>query len=128
MAFFVSREGVWDIVAGSSDTPALKVTGLQAGDMLKVTVNFCAHATTRDANEGFYYTLSTDSDDDVMAVTPATAIFQGDDGWQSCTLIAVFQVLPSTDGEAEFSCQFNKGDLTGSGTMMNFVLLAEMLS
>lgn len=128
MAFFVSREGVWDIVAGNhGDTPTLKVTGIQAGSIIKVTVNFCAHTTKRDANEGFYYTLGAAYDDDVMAVTPTTAVFQGDDGWQSCTLVSVFQVLGNTDGEAEFSCQFGKGDLTGTGTLMNFTLIAEML-
>jgi hypothetical protein len=128
MAFFVSREGVWDIVpGGSSETPALKVTGLTAGGLVKVTVNFCAHATNRAANEGFYYSLTSSSSDDVMAVTPATAIFQGDDGWQSCTLITIFEVLSNSKGAAELSCHFNKGDLTGTGTLMNFVLLAEML-
>lgn len=128
MAFFVSREGVWDIVPGSgSETPTLKVSGLQAGSLVKVTVNFCAHATNRSANEGFYYALSSSSRDDVMAVSPATAVFQGDDGWQSCTLITIFEVLPNSKGDAELSCQFNKGDLTGTGTIMNFVLLAEML-
>ncbi len=128
MAFFVSREGVWDIVpGGSSETPVLKVTGLKAGSLVKVTVNFSAHATNRATNEGFYYTLSSSSSDDVMAVTPASAVFQGDDGWQSCTLITIFEVLPNSKGGAEISCLFNKGDLTGTGTLMNFVMIAEML-
>src|SRR5689334_6934775 len=88
MAHFISREGVWDVSAGSrSQTPVLRVTELAPGSFLKVTCNFCAHAAARDSGEGFYYTLGTHGDDDVLAMTPATGVFQGDDGWQTCTLV-----------------------------------------
>ena len=128
MANFISREGVWDVHAGGrSQTPVLKVTGLTPGTFLKVTCNFCAHAAHRDAGEGFFYTLGAHGDDDMLAMTPTTGVFQGDDGWQTCTLVTVFQVLAGTNGEVDLECLFHKGNLSGAGTIMNFVLIAELL-
>lgn len=128
MAYFVSKEGVWDVTPGGrSSTPVLKVAGLQPGTFVKVTCNFGARTIYRDTAEGFFYSLGTDGDNDVLAMTPATAIFQGDDGWQSCSLMTVFRVLATTDGEVDFACHFSKGDLSGSGALMNFVMIAEIL-
>jgi hypothetical protein len=124
MAHFISKEGVWDVLPdGQSDTPVLKVTGLRPGTFVKVTCNFCAQAAQEVNDEGFFYSVGTKAADDVMAMTPTTAAFQGDEGWQSCTLIAVFEVLSGTDGEVEFGCHFKNGAVT----LMNFVMIAEIL-
>lgn len=124
MAHYISKEGVWDVAGnGDSAAPVLKVTGLLPGTLVKVTCNFCARTTQRNTDEGFFYSLGTDTQDDVMAMTPTTAAFQGNEGWQSCSLITVFQVLPGTDGEVDFECTFKNGIVT----LMSFVMIAEVL-
>ncbi|MCU0514072.1 MAG: hypothetical protein MUE40_16065 [Anaerolineae bacterium] len=123
MAQFVSRDGVWDVISGGrSETPSLTVTGLQPGMLLKLTCQF----TTRTEG-GFYASLGTADDDDVVGLSPAATLVQGST-WHTCTLVCLFQVLPGTDGAAEFECLFNKGDQDGHGTLMNFLLLVETLS
>lgn len=129
MAVVVSKEGVWDVIAGSSsNTPALELKNLQAGTFLKVTCQFGARTLLRDLSGGFYYTLTPDSEADIVAITPVTQCCQGQEGWQVCSLVAVYEVLTTTDGEATLQVVFNKGDLDGLGSVMNFTLLAETLS
>lgn len=128
MAFFVAREGVWDVEAGTtSGTPGLTVSGLQAGSHLKMTVNFSARASLSSTDEGFDFTVVAQGNNDVLAVTPTTGTFQGAEGWQSCVLIVIFEVLATTDGETLFECIFDKGVLSGVGTLMNFVMIAEVI-
>jgi hypothetical protein len=129
MAVVVSKVGAWDVIEGSSsNTPALELKSLKPGTFIKVTAHFGARTVKRDITGGFYYALTPDSDGDVVAITPATQICQGHEGWQVCTLIAVFEVLGTTDGEATLHVTFTKGDLDGLGSLMNFTLLAETLS
>jgi hypothetical protein len=128
MAFFVAREGVWDVEAGTvSGTPHLTVTDLRAGTHVKITVNFSARASLGSADEGFDFTVIAQGNNDVLAMTPTTGTFQGVEGWQSCVLSAVFEVLVTTDGETMFECVFDKGVLSGAGTIMNFVMVAEVI-
>jgi hypothetical protein len=130
MAFFVSKEGVWDLIAdGQNETPTLTVTNLKAGSLVKITVNFTAQTSLDHAREGFYFSVNADahSQSDVLAMTPTASALQGTQGWHSAVLIAVFEVLSTTDGTATFECAFSKGDLAGKGTLMNFVMLAELL-
>jgi hypothetical protein len=128
MAFFVAREGVWDVEAGTiSGTPRLTVTGLQTGSHIKITVNFSARAAFSSEDAGVDFTVSALGNNDVLAMTPTTGTFQGVEGWQSCIVIAVFEVLLTTDGETTFECVFDKGVLSGVGTIMNFVMVAEVI-
>jgi hypothetical protein len=129
MAVVVSKVGAWDVIEGSSsNTPALELSNLKPGSFIKVTAHFGARTVKSDTTGGFYYTLTPDTDSDVVAITPATQICQAHEGWQACTLVAVFEVLGSTDGEATLHVVFTKGDLDGLGSLMNFTLLAEVLS
>lgn len=128
MAVVVSKEGVWDVIAGSaSNTPTLTLTDLKPGTFVKVTCHFGARSVLNDTASGFYYTLTLDTDSDLTAITPVTQILQGHEGWQTCLLMGVFEVLVSSDGAASISVTFNKGDLDGLGSLMNFTLLAEII-
>lgn len=129
MAVVVSKVGVWDVIEGSSsNTPALELTNLKPGSFIKVTCHFGARTVQSGNNGGFYYALTPDSDGDMVAITPTTQICQGHDGWQTCLIMAVFEMLGTTDGSATLQLIFTKGDLDGLGTLMNFTLLAETLS
>jgi hypothetical protein len=128
MAVVVAKEGVWDVIAGSSsNTPALELTGLKAGSFLKITCQFGARTLQRDLSGGFEYTLTVDSDSDIVALTPTAQSFQAQEGWQTCQMMAVYEVLGTTDGSATIQVIFNKGVLDGLGSLMNFTLLAETL-
>lgn len=128
MAQMVSKEGVWSLmIGGRSETPMLEVSGLQAGQRVKVTANFFARTSTNDIGEGFYYTLATANQGDAVALTPATGLFQGDEGWKSCTLIVVFEIQGSGTVEADFELTFSKGDLNPRAQLSNVLLLAETL-
>lgn len=126
MAQYASREGVWELVTGGrSETPLLEVAGLAAGEVVKVTANFFARTSTNDISEGFYYTLASADGADAAALTPATGLFQGDEGWKSCTLIVLFEVRGSGEVEADFELTFAKGDLTPRAQLSNVTLIAE---
>jgi hypothetical protein len=128
MAVVVSKEGVWDVIAGSSsNTPALELTGLKAGSFVKVTCQFGARTVQRDLSGGFDYSLITDDDSDLVAITPSLQTFQAQEGWQTCQMIVVYEVQAATDGSATIQVMFSKGVLDGLGSLMNFTLLAETL-
>lgn len=129
MVVVVSKIGAWDVIEGSSsNTPALELSSLQAGTFIKVTAHFGARTVKSDTTGGFYYTLTPDTDSDIVAITPSTQICQGHEGWLACTLITVFEVLGTTDGSAILHVIFTKGDLDGLGSLMNFSMIAETLS
>ncbi len=129
MVVVVSKVGAWDVVAGSSsNTPALELTHLKPGSFIKVTAHFGAQSHMNNVTSGFDYSLTLDSEADIVALTPTTQICQASSGWQACLLVVVYEVLSSTDGEATVQLMFNKGDLDGMGSLMNVTLLAETLS
>jgi hypothetical protein len=128
MAVVVSKEGVWDVIAGStSNTPALELNNLKVGSFIKVTCLFGARTLQRDLSGGFDYTLTLDSDADIVALSPTTQSFQAQEGWQACHLMVIYEVLGTTDGSATVQVMFQKGVLDGLGSLMNFTLLAETL-
>jgi hypothetical protein len=129
MAHYTSKQGVWSLmVGGRSETPMLEVAHLKAGQIVKVTVNFFARTGTNDISEGFYYSLSTANPADAIALTPTQGLFQGDEGWKSCTLITLFEIQGDGEIEADFEVTFQKADLMPRAQLSNFVFLAEILS
>lgn len=128
MAYYVSKEGVWSLVTGGrSETPMLEVAGLRPGQIVKVTANFFARTSTNDIGEGFYYALSTANPTDAAALTPTVGLFQGDEGWKSCTLIVLFEITGTGEVEADFELTFSKGDLNPRAELSNVTLIAEVL-
>lgn len=126
MVFYVAKEGVWQVEAGStSGTPVVQVPDLAPGKKVKVTCNFVARTMSDDNGEGFFYSIVS-GNDYVVPVTPASNIFQGCDGWQSATLVALFEVTGTESARGDFSVSFKKGDMDGKGTLLNFKLLAEV--
>jgi hypothetical protein len=129
MAYYAAKEGVWALVTGGrSETPLLSVGGLRPGQIVKVTANFFARTGTNDISEGFYYTLATVNPLAASALTPATGLFQGDEGWKSCSLVALFEVRGTDTIQADFELTFSKGDLNPRAQISNVVLIAELLS
>lgn len=128
MAYYVSKEGVWSLITGGrSETPLLEVPGLRAGQIVKVTANFFARTSTNDIGEGFYYSLGTANPADAAPLTPAVGLFQGDEGWKSCTLIVLFEITGMGEVEADFELTFNKGDLNPRAEISNVTLIAEVM-
>jgi hypothetical protein len=129
MAHFASKEGVWSLVTGGrSETPLLEVPGLRPGQIVKVTANFFARTSTNDASEGFYFGLGTANPADAAALTPAVGLFQGDEGWKSCTLIVLFEITGTGEVEADFELTFSKGDLNPRAELSNVTLIAEVIA
>ncbi len=128
MAYFVSKEGVWSLITGGrSETPLLEVPSLRPGQIVKVTANFFARTSTNDIGEGFYYSLGTANPTDAAALTPAVGLFQGDEGWKSCTLIVLFEITGTNEVEADFELTFSKGDLNPRAEISNVTLIAEVM-
>jgi len=117
-----SKNGAWEAVMdGNSQTPILNLSGLQAGQIIKVTVNFFAR-------EGSFYYVITSNNPHFIALNPTQGIFDDPEGWESCFLIGLFEVQGSGEQEGSLMVEFNKGDLSGMGTLSNFTLLAEVIS
>ncbi|MCS6835333.1 MAG: hypothetical protein NZ750_04865 [Anaerolineae bacterium] len=106
---------------GNSQTPILNLAGLQAGQVIKVTVNFFAR-------EGSFYYVVSSNNPNFVALNPTQGIFEDPEGWESCLLVALFEVQGNGEQEGSFMVEFNKGDLSGTGTLSNFTILAEVLS
>jgi|GEM_PF-2526389 len=129
MAYYAAKEGVWSLVTGGrSETPLLTVDGLRPGQIVKVTAHFFARTSTTDISEGFYYTLSTVNPLDASALTPSAGLFQGDEGWKSCSLVVLFEVSGADTRQTDFELTFSKGDLNPRAQISNVVLIAELLS
>lgn len=124
MANYVSKTGVWDIIAGSIVTPELKLTRLDDTREVKVTCQFFARTMTDDLNDGFEYRIV--ADDSLTPLTPIIGLVQGSDSWQLYTHIALFEVLPGNK-EAQVDLHFLHGSMNGVGAMMNFFMLGEQL-
>ncbi|MGB1287788.1 MAG: hypothetical protein ACPG7F_14710 [Aggregatilineales bacterium] len=120
MMYYAAKDGVWQISEGS-DTPTLSIGDAAAGTHVKVTCNFTARTMSDDNGQGFYYRIVSNS---ASALTPVSSVFQGCDGWQTATLVGLFEVT-TTDDETTFSVVFDAGDMDGKGTLLNFTLLAE---
>lgn len=117
-----SKNGAWEAVMdGNSQTPILNLAGLQAGQVIKVTVNFFAR-------EGSFYYVVSSNNPNFVALNPTQGIFEDPEGWESCLLVALFEVQGNGEQEGSFMVEFNKGDLSGTGTLSNFTILAEVLS
>lgn len=135
MANFVTHAGIVDLKAGGSPTrsgmPILEMQNLVIGNTVKITCNFFARADQSGRNNGFYYQIAAVNSDELVTLTPASGIFQSSNGWQSCTLIGLFQVQQVSNSPTEdidFEVLFSKGDLSGEGQITNFTLLGEVVT
>ena len=124
MANYVSKMGVWDIVAGGISTPDLKLAQLDDTLTIKLTCQFFARTMTDDLADGFEYRIS--SDHRLTPLTPIIGLVQGSDSWQLYTHIALFDVMPGYH-EAEVRLQFLHGSMNGIGAMMSFFMMGEQL-
>lgn len=89
-----SKNGAWEAVMdGNSQTPTLHLTGLQAGQIIKVTVNFFAR-------EGSFYYVVSSSNPNIIALNPTQGIFEDPQGWESCFLMALFEVQAMANRKA----------------------------
>lgn len=134
MANFVSKSGVTDIDVGESPsrsgTPLLEMRNLVQGNIVRVTANFAARTAEAGLENGFGYQLSAVNADEVTALSPVDSIFQSSDGWQSCTLTVYFRIDAVTDSPTEdvdFEILFRRENLSGKGSILNFLLYGEVV-
>ena len=134
MTKFASKSGSWNISVGSTpsraETPILEMDNLINNNVVKVTANFFAKTSNAGMGSGFYYTITAAEANDITPLTPSAGVFQGTNGWQSCTLIGFFKVNQTGSSPTEdidFEVVFSKGDLNGEGSLHNFTLTAEVV-
>ena len=123
MVYFVSKTGVWDVEAGESGTPALKVAGLESGNGIKLTCQFFARTMTDDLGDGFEYAI--ESNGAAIPLTPIKGFVQGSDSWHLHTHVVLYEVQAGS--ETHFNLTIGKGSMNGIGSMMNFLLMAETI-
>jgi hypothetical protein len=123
MAHVVSRTGVWDVDDSEVTLPTLELSGIDSGKMIKLTCQFFARTRTDNLNDGFEYTIQVSGA--TIPLTPGIGLVQGSDSWQLFTHIALFQAQ-STD-KIIFNLVTDKSDMNGKGSMMNLLILAEIM-
>lgn len=135
MAVIVSQSGSMDLSVDTSPsragTPILEMQNLIPDNVVKVTANFFARTNQAGRTNGFYYQISAVDAYEIESLTPASGVFQGSDGWQSCTLVGIFrlmQVYDSPTEDVDFELLFSKGDLSGTGQLLNITLIGEVIS
>lgn len=132
MIFVVSKTGVWDVAAGQISTPELTMRGVQAPQAIKLTCQFFARTLSDNLNDGFEYTLEGNDDLPVASLTPNVGLVQGSDSWQLYTHTVLFEVLSTGAQPEPLDISFNiiiaKQGMSGSGAMMNYTMLAEMVA
>ncbi|MDY7096249.1 MAG: hypothetical protein SX243_25010 [Acidobacteriota bacterium] len=134
MPNFVSKSGVTDINVGGdpsrSGTPLLEMRNLVPGNIVRITSNFAAKAEEAGLANGFNYEIGAVNAKEVTALSPTDSVFQGSEGWQSCTVSAYFRIDAVTDSPTEdidFEVLFGKGELSGKGSVLNFLLFGEVV-
>lgn len=123
MAYMVSRTGVWDIGEEDTTLPALEVSDIGKGQVIKLTCQFFARTLTDNLNDGFEYTLEVSGG--AVPLTPGIGLVQGSDSWQLYTHIALFEAQSSN--KIELKLVTGESDMNGKGAMMSLLLLAEVI-
>ena len=125
MLSYVSRTGVWDIQAGETKLPNIKLENLVANSTIKVTCQFYGRSMSDDLSEGYTYHIR-EGGVNLITLTPDIGFVQGSDSWQLYTHVMLFQVPGRVDRtETTINVEIDTGDMNGIGAMMNFVLIAE---
>lgn len=112
------RTGTWSIHAngGSEGTPTLTLTGLDAGALIRVEVNFCAQGS-------FYFGLERRGPVDLWEPSLPTGGVIVVNGWQTVSRNVYYRQYHT--GDCAFFATFSPGDLSGIGKLNNFVISAE---
>lgn len=129
--FFVELVGTTKVVPGGrSGTPLLQMTNITNGNALKVTATFIARTTGTDQNNGFTYSIKTTTDD-ALPLTQLSSTVQGNIGFQSTTLTAIYRAQISSQtgvDDVDFEVLFEKGDMDGQGEIGDFLLTGEVIT
>lgn len=122
------RAETWTIHAngGMEGTPMLvlaPLTDVSADAIFRVVVNFCARGE-------FYYQIRAEEGAAPLEVdgnpVATGGVVVARDGWQAISRSAFFRRRPSSQSAVVFFAEFVKGDLTGEGTLNNFLIFAEV--
>lgn len=128
MAYYVSKTGVWDVSEGDSSLPSLSIENLAQGKIVKVTCQFFGQTMTDDLGDGFAYQVIEKSEKSLITLTPDSGLVQGSDSWQLFTHVVLFEVPSDAAGkQAEFALDISASDMNGKGSMMNYLLMAELI-
>lgn len=125
MANFVSKTGVWNVVIGETELEPVMLDNLTPGKIVKVICQFFGRTMTDDLGDGYNYRV-VETQGSLITATPDMGLVQGSDSWQFFSHIVLFEV-PTGTTKAEFKLQLSRGDMNGKGSMMNYMLMAELL-
>jgi hypothetical protein len=128
MAHYVSKRGVWEVSEDGSSLPSLSIENLAQGNIVKVTCQFFGQTMTDDLNDGFAYHIVEKSQVALIILTPNSGLVQGSDSWQLFSHVVLFEVPSALVGKkAEFSLEVSASEMNGKGSMMNYMLMAELI-
>jgi hypothetical protein len=64
----------------------------------------------------------------LIILTPNSGLVQGSDSWQLFSHVVLFEVPSALVGKkAEFSLEVSASEMNGKGSMMNYMLMAELI-